>query len=112
MKTTPENLIQQLSSVLDADLARLAVEGYVEMERRFLAGDWGPAELDGGRLAEAVSQCILQLDSGKVSHTDSPGNVRKAILDQNRAHNLNNKDRAHIAQVIELVYKLAHPHSW
>ena len=106
MKRTPEELIQELSSVLDADLARLTVESYVDMQQRFLAGDWGPAELDGGRLCEAVSRCLLQLDTGVVSDKLLPAKVREVLLDDKRAHNLNHKDRYHIAKMIEAVYKL------
>ncbi len=75
------------------------------MEQRFLAGDWKPSELDGGRLCEAVSRCLYQLDTGTVSHTKMPAEIREALLDQSRQHKLPSKDRHHIARVIELVYK-------
>jgi hypothetical protein len=105
MKFTPQNLIHQLSTILDADLARAVVESYVEMQQRFLAGDWKPAELDGGRLCEAVSRCLLQRDTGVVSHSELPGKIRELLLDKNRAHNLGQKDRQHITNVIQVVYK-------
>lgn len=106
MKFTPQQLITDLSTVVDASLATAVVESYIEMEQRFLAGDWGPAELNGGRLCEAVSRCLLQLDTGKVSHSKLPGEIRdKVLLDETLAHKFKPKQRRHIAKVIEVVYK-------
>jgi hypothetical protein len=105
MKLTNQQLIKQLSAVVDPDLARAAVECYVEMQQRFLAGDWQPTELDGGRLCEAVSRCLFQMDTGKVSHTMMPGKIPEALLDNTCTHILGSKDRHHIAKVIEVVYK-------
>lgn len=108
MKVTPEQLIRGLSAAVDATLARQAVESYVEMRQRYLAGDWQPAELDGGRLCEAISRALYQLDSGNVTHGQLPGEIREKLLDSDkvsRPHNLTAKDRQHIAKVIDLVYK-------
>lgn len=78
------------------------------METKFLSGDWGPAELDGGKLCEAVSRCLLQLDTGRVTDKDLPGPIEAILLNQNigQAHNLLLKDRQHITKVISMVYKL------
>lgn len=106
MKFTPQQLITDLSAVADPSLATAVVESYIEMEQRFLAGDWGPAELNGGRLCEAVSRCLLQLDTGKVTHSKLPGEIRdKVLLDEALTHKLKPKQRRHIAKVIEVVYK-------
>lgn len=101
----PEALIQQLSTTVDPQLARSAIEAYVEMQKRFLGGDWGPAELNGGRLCEAVSRCLLQMDTGTVSRTELPGKIRQTLTNVNISHKVHQKDREHIARVIELVYK-------
>ena len=106
MKFTSDQLIVDLSLVVDAALAKAVVESYVGLEQRFLAGDWGPAELNGGRLCEAVSRCLLQLDTGRISHSKLPGEIRdKTLLDESIAHILKPKQRRHIAKVIEVVYK-------
>lgn len=107
MKLKPDDLISQLSMVVDPSLARTAVESFVEMQQRFLAGDWQPTELDGGRLCEAVARCLLQLDQGKVDHKELPGAICDALIDerQQRSHNLQVKDRNHVAKTIKLVYK-------
>lgn len=105
MRITPAELISQLSTTVDPSFARATVESYVELQQRFVVGDWGPAELDGGRLCEAVSKCLHQLDTGTVNHTVSPGEVRKRLLNEDVEHAIGKKDRQHIAKVIELVYK-------
>lgn len=108
MKMIPEGLIQQLSTVVDPALARLTIESYMEMQQRFLAGDWKPAELDGGRLCEAVSRCLLQFDTGEINHKKLPRDVREVLIDEKQkyTHALGQQDRHHIAKVIEAIYKL------
>jgi hypothetical protein len=105
MKLTVKQLVQQLSANIDPYLASAAIESYVEMQQRFLAGDWKPAELDGGRLCEAVSRCLLQLDTGSIDHRKLPGEIRDILLDQRSTHGLSQKDRYHICKTIEVVYK-------
>jgi hypothetical protein len=105
MKLTSEELVLELSIVVDASLARAAIENYVEMQQRFLAGDWQPTELDGGRLCEAVSRCLLQLDKGILDHRKLPSDIRDILLDSRTTHDLAWKDRYHIAKVIEVIYK-------
>jgi hypothetical protein len=75
------------------------------MQQRFWAGDWKPAELDAGRLCEAVSRALLQVDLGIISHTDTPGPIRDQLLSKKISHKLNEKDRFHISKAIEVVYK-------
>lgn len=106
MKMTPDELIRQLSSSVDIIFAQEAVQSYIGMQQRFLAGDWKPAELDGGRLCEAVSRAIFQLDTGIVDHSKLPGAIRDYLIEQkNASHHLGYQDRFHIAKAIEVTYK-------
>jgi hypothetical protein len=98
-------LIAELSIVVDSSLANSAVENYVQMQSRFLAGDWKPAELDGGRLCEAIARCIHQLDTGSVTHSKLPGKICERLEDESVSHNLGVKDRHHLAKVISVLYK-------
>lgn len=76
------------------------------MQQRFLAGDWKPSELDGGRLCEAVARGMYQLDTGLVDHSKLPGAIADYLVRQkNATHNLPAIDRHHIMRAIELVYK-------
>jgi hypothetical protein len=106
MKLTSQELTAELSRTWDAVLVRQSIESYADIQQRFLAGDWGPTELNAGRLCEALSRCLYQLDTGRISHSRSVGDVRKYLVDETQAHNLGSKDRFHIVKVIELVYKL------
>jgi hypothetical protein len=104
MRKTSEQLIQDLSTIVDPHFAQTAVESYVEMQQRFLAGDWQPTELDGGRLCEAISRGLLQIDIGKVDYRKLPGEVRESLLNKSIPHRLGPKDRHHLAKVIGVVY--------
>jgi hypothetical protein len=107
MGISTTQLITEISTTVDADFAQAIVESYVEMQQRFLAGDWKPAELDGGRLCEAVSRALYQLDSGVVTHSELPGTLCDWLEDFNkkRSHNLAEGDRRHFCKAIRLVYK-------
>lgn len=105
MRLTPEQLITELCLTLDPSNARAAVDSYVDLQQRFLAGDWKPAELDGGRLCEAVARCLLQVDQGLVTHHLLPGKVGDALRDKSKQHSLGQQDRDHILKAIEMVYK-------
>jgi hypothetical protein len=104
---TAPQLIIELTTIVDPSLARAAVENYVEMQQRFLSGDWQPTELDGGRLCEAIARCIHQLDTGSVTHSKLPGKICERLEDETPgiSHLLNVKDRHHIAKAIGLAYK-------
>lgn len=102
---SPAELINRLSSIVNLAFARDAILSYVEMQQRFWAGDWKPAELDAGRLCEAVSRALLQLDTGTVTHANLPGAIRDQLLSKKIQHKLDEKDRYHICKAIEVVYK-------
>lgn len=104
---TSTQLITELSQIVDPILADAVVTSYVEMQQRFLAGDWQPTGLDGGRLCEAVARAVYQMNSGTVTHSQLPGELCEKIEDtQNlRQHALQQSDRLHICKAISLVYK-------
>ena len=104
MKKTADQLIQDLSQIIDEYFAKSIVESYVEMQQRFLAGDWQPAELDGGRFCEAISRALLQLDTGKIDNSKLPAKVRDSLLNKHIPHKVSHKDRRHLTQVIRTVY--------
>jgi hypothetical protein len=107
MTLSAKQLTDELAKVVDPALAEAAVSSYVEMQQRFLAGDWQPTELDGGRLCEAIARACYQLDSGIITHSQLPKEICGKIEDEPNAHphNLDMKDRRHITRAIGLVYK-------
>lgn len=105
MLTTPQ-LIAQLSNIVDPSLAKAVIDNYVEMQQRFLAGDWQPSELDGGRLCEALARALYQLDSGIAALTQEVAEISRKLEDQKLPHKLGSKDRGHFMKVLGTVYKL------
>jgi hypothetical protein len=107
MPLSSKQLTIELAKIVDPSLASSIVDSYVEMQQRFFAGDWQPAELDGGRLCEAVSRALYQLDSGTVTHSELPGTLCDWLEDFNkkRPHALAEGDRRHFCKAIKLVYK-------
>ena len=104
MKITSEELAKELAQTIDPFLANTVIDCYIDMQQRFLAGDWQPAELDGGRFCEAVARGLLQLDTGRLDNRKLPGRVRETLLDKRVPHRLNEKDRWHLTQIIGTVY--------
>src|SRR5438874_9846812 len=101
MKLTPEQLIQALGTIVDPAFARSMIKSYVEMQQRFVSGDWQPSELNSGRLCEAVSRAIYQMDSGTVTHSQLPNEIRTKLLDESKnspTHALDLKDRQHLTK--------------
>ena len=107
MQLTSKQLASELEAVIDPAFASAIIESYVEMQQRFLAGDWQPTELDGGRLCEAVARAVYQLDSGTVTHSQLPKDLCEKIEDEKnlRSHLLSQPDRLHMCRAIGLVYK-------
>ena len=107
MSLSARELKEQLAKVVDPAFAEAAISSYIEMQQRFLAGDWQPTELDSGRLCEAIARACYQLDGGPVTHSQLPKELCEKIEDEPnlRTHNLDIKDRRHITRAIGLVYK-------
>lgn len=107
MPLSSKQLAAELAKIVDPTFASAIVDSYIEMEQRFFAGDWQPAELDGGRLCEAISRALYQLDCSYVMHTELPGKLCDWLEDfsNKRTHNLAETDRRHFCKAIRLVYK-------
>ena len=71
MPRSSKQLAAELAKIVDPTFASAIFDSYIEMEQRFFAGDWQPAELDGGRLCEAISRALYQLDCSYVMHTEA-----------------------------------------
>jgi len=107
MPLSQAQLVAELSTLVDPTFAAAILDSYVEMQKRFFVGDWQPAELDGGRICEAVARAVYQLDSGTTTHSQLPNELCEKIEDlaNLRSHNLTHADRVHICKAISLVYK-------
>lgn len=107
MSLTSKQLTDELAKIVDPAFAEAIVDSFKEVQQRFLAGDWQPGELNGGRLCEAIARATYQLDSGTVTHSQLPGDLCEKIEDEKnlRSHNLELKARRHLCKAITMVYK-------
>jgi hypothetical protein len=101
---TPEQLKREIAVLVDATFAEMIVNSYLEMQQRYYAGDWGPAELDGGKFCESVARAVYQLDSGAVIDW-LPGVVVSRLQDKGIPHKLDAKQRDHFCRVLQTTYK-------
>ncbi|MFC1758469.1 hypothetical protein ACFL2H_06840, partial [Planctomycetota bacterium] len=99
-------LIGQLSPPIDGVLAQQLVDEYVSIERRFILGDWEPAELDGGQFCEVLAKILYHLDSGNLNH-GRPVSACISYLENNQVthQHVPRKELLHLAKVISVVYK-------
>ena len=104
MPISRSGLESDLSAIVGDTLGKQIVGSYAEMQLRYTAGDWKPAELDGGHFCEAVARAIYRIDTG-ADTTDLPGRIVECLLDKNRAHALDKNDRDHFCRVLQTIYK-------
>ena len=108
MKIAANQVKHELATIIDPTLAEQLVDSYIKMQQRYLAGDWGPAELDGGQFCEAVARAIYQLDTGFIEHVLLPGKICDQLLDRGKQppmpHILGIKDRNHFCRVLQTIY--------
>ena len=64
MRLSKAQLIAELSKNVDPSFTSAIMDSYIDMQQRFMAGAWKPAELDGGRLCEGIARALDQLDGG------------------------------------------------
>ena len=59
MGLTEKNfIVQEISPPMDNLLANQLVDEFISMERRYIQGDWEPAELDGGQFCEILARIL------------------------------------------------------
>ncbi|SRR6266487_6482365 len=105
MKIAAEQLKQDIAAIVDPVLAQQLIDSYTKMQQRFYAGDWKPAELDGGQFCEAVARALYQVDMGVVTHDLLPGDIASQLKSKSAPHKLDAKDRDHFCRVLQTTYK-------
>ena len=103
---TKAELIQELVPPIDGLLAAQMIDEYISIERRFVLGDWEPAELDGGQFAEILSRILYHIDSGNLNYTRSVSDCLMYLGNDNATHHhAPRKELLHMAKVLGAVYK-------
>ena len=93
---------------LDGTLASLLIGEYISLERRFLAGDWEPATLDGGQFCEISARCTYHIDSKNLNLTKSVDDCLQYVEDlknTNKHFFPSRKDALNLCKAIRLAYK-------
>ena len=103
-----DSLVSQISPPLDKSLATALLTEFVDLERRFVLGDWEPATLNGGQFAEVASRIIYHIDSGILNSRKGLDSCLAYIEDDGNAnkHSFPNRPSArHLCKALRLIYK-------
>jgi hypothetical protein len=85
---TPLNSkFQSALSSLPKELSESIEREYVELEYRFARGDWGPSEMNGGRLAETIVRYIEYKNIG--SYTQFGTQINRSVILSQAKNNVN-----------------------
>ena len=103
-----DSLVAQISPPLDRSLATALLTQFVDLERRFVVGDWEPATLNGGQFSEVASRIIYHLDSGTMNSRKSFDSCLAYVEDARNSNKHLFPDRPsarHLCKALRLIYK-------
>lgn len=103
-----KGLISKLVPPLDKQFITGLIDEFINMERRFVMGDWEPAMLDGGQFAEIAARIIYHVDSGTVNRRKGVDPCLKYIEDERNSNQHSFPSRRsslHLCKVIRTIYK-------
>lgn len=99
-------LINQLCPPLDHLLSTQFIDEFISAERRFIQGDWEPAELDGGQFCEIAARVLYHLDSGNLNHSKAFDDCCRYIENDQVQHLIVPRQNSlHLIRVLRTVYK-------
>ena len=93
---------------LDRTLVEQLVDEFISLERRYVLGDWEPATLDGGQLAEIVARIVYHQDAKNLNRRRSVNKCLEYVEDlkQLRQHHYpERKSALHTCRVVRAIYK-------
>jgi hypothetical protein len=101
-----KELLAKLSPPLDQALTAQLLDEFISLERRFIQGDWEPAELDGGQFCEILARIVYHQDSGILNPSKSLSDCASYIDNDNVPHSIAPRhDAIHLTRVLRTVYK-------
>lgn len=101
-------LLAQLCPPLGRDLVKSLIDEFLDLERRFVLGDWEPATLNGGQFAEVAARIIYHIDSGNLNRRKGVDDCLGYVED---ARNSNphafphRRTSLHLCRVLRTIYK-------
>lgn len=103
---TKKELLNELSPPVHSFLATQLIDEYISLERRFVLGDWEPAELDGGQFCEILARIIYHLDSSNLNMNHGVDKCLSYLENGQNLHQLNPlKPYLHLSKVMRTIYK-------
>lgn len=103
-----DKLLSSLAHQLDRQLMESLLAEFLDIERRYVLGDWEPATLNGGQLAEITSRLIYHVDSGNLNRRKDVNACLMYIEDgnNNNPHHFPHRRSAlHLVKVLRTLYK-------
>lgn len=101
-------LIKEISPPLDEQLAGALISEFIDLERRFVLGDWEPATLNGGQFAEIASRIVYHVDSGNLNRRKGVDPCLKYVEDDNNSNDHSFPQRRaalHLCRTLRTIYK-------
>ena len=101
-----DQLISRISPPLDNFLATQLLDEFIACERRFILGDWEPAELNGGQFCEILARIVYHQDSGNLNKSKAFDDCLKYVETDGNNHVMQPRHNAlHLCVVLRNVYK-------
>lgn len=101
-------VLEKIVPPLDNILASSLLSEFVEIERRYLLGDWEPTTLNGGQFAEIAARIIYHIDSDNLNRTKGLDACLRYVEDSNNSnqHSFPARRAAlHLCKTLRTVYK-------
>jgi hypothetical protein len=101
-------LLSQLSPDIDSQLAESLIKEFLDIERRFVLGDWEPATLNGGQFAEIAARIVYHLDSGNLNRRKGVDDCLGYVEDEKNQnpHAFSHRRTAlHLCKALRTIYK-------
>jgi len=99
-------IIARLSPPFDSTLAEQLLDEFVSMERRYIQGDWEPAELDGGQFAEILARALYHIDSGNLNLRKPLDDCLGYVENEQVPHIIAPRhDALHLAKLLRVIYR-------
>lgn len=101
-------LLNDICPPVDKVLAESLLHEFLDIERRYILGDWEPTALNGGQFAEIASRIIYHIDSNNINRKKSVNDCLTYIEDitNSNPHSFPQRRTAlHICRVIRTIYK-------
>lgn len=101
-------LVAQIVPPLDKTLAESLVQEFIDLERRYVLGDWEPATLNGGQFAEIAARIVYHIDAKNLNRRKGVDDCLGYVEDeknQNQHAFPHRRTALHLCRVLRTIYK-------